>query len=136
MKYLLSRITVVVSALLPALAFAQGTPLGAGNRLSKFATNIMNFINEVFIPLLFVIALAFFLYSVFKYFIWNSKESGDREEGRQYLIWSIAALVIMLSVMGIVKVISDGLGFDDKLKKSDLPKGPASELIEEMPNLG
>ena len=133
MKYLLARLAIVLSPFMPLVAFAQ---LDSGNKLEDFAGNIMSFINDVFIPLLFVIALAFFLYSVFKYFIWNSGESGDREEGRQYLIWSIAALVIMLSVMGIVKVISDGLGFDEKLKKSDLPEGPSTELIEEMPSLG
>lgn len=63
-------------------------------------------ITSSIIPLLITVALAAFIYGVLKYVI-NASDSTKREEGRQFMIWGIIALFVMLSVWGLVNILSN-----------------------------
>lgn len=103
-----------LARLLPVLALMPAVALAQFGSINNFFSNVVQFINNVLVPLVFAIAFLFFIWGVFKYFIMGGGDEGKREEGKQLMIYSIAGFVLMVSVWGIVNVISDGLGFDDE----------------------
>ena len=106
--------------LTPMLALAQF------GEIDDFLSDISDFINNILIPLLFAIALFFFLYGVFKFTIQGQDDASQREDGRRYMIWAIIGFVVMVSVFGIVNLIANGLGFSDDEELDNIPNVPTS----------
>ena len=100
-------ILIFSSILLPITAFAQTT---TGSCVSSFRTiaDILNFvvclISKSVIPLLFMFALALFIYGVVNYLI-HADDSAKRTEGSKFMLWGVIALFVMLSVWGLVGII-------------------------------
>ncbi len=92
--------------ILPVVASAQ---TGNFRELSKFFDGIRNFINGTLVPLVFAIAFLAFLWGATKYFILGGHDEGKREEGRQLMLYSIVAFVLMISIWGIVNLIGGSL---------------------------
>src|SRR3989338_1290889 len=69
-------------------------------------------INKFVIPLIFALALAAFIWGVMQFFILNPDEEAKREEGKQFILWGIVALAVMLSVWGLVKILGKTFGLD------------------------
>lgn len=90
--------------LFPVLASAQYF-----GQVDSFFTRIMGFIDNILIPLLFTLALLFFLYGMFKYFILGGASDDERAKGKQLIIWAIIGFVLMVSIWGIVNMIAGGL---------------------------
>ncbi len=77
-------------------------------------------IGKSVIPLIFALAVAMFVWGVVQYVI-NSGEEAKKAQGRQFMLWGIIALVVMVSVWGIVGIIGktfnvDNNGFIPQLK--------------------
>lgn len=66
-------------------------------------------ITGVLIPLIFGLATIFFLWNVTQ-FIRSSDNTAKKEEARQRMVWGILALFIMLSVWGIITILSNIFG--------------------------
>ena len=73
---------------------------------------MLAFINGVLVPFIFAIAFLVFVWGIFKYFILGGGEQASRDEGKQFMLYGIAGFVIMVSVWGIVNLLSSGLGFN------------------------
>ncbi len=58
------------------------------------------------IPLLMTLALVAFMWGAVQ-FILNAEDSQKREEGKSFLVWGIIALFVMVSVWGLVAIISN-----------------------------
>ena len=67
-------------------------------------------ISKFVIPLIFALALAAFIWGVVQFFILNSDEEAKREQGKQFIVWGIVALAVMLSVLGLVRVLGNTFG--------------------------
>jgi len=63
------------------------------------------------IPLLFILAVASFIWGVVQYVI-NSDEEAKRAKGRNYMIWGIIALVVMVSIWGLVQIFGNTFGIN------------------------
>lgn len=74
---------------------------------------ITKIINDAVIPLLFALATVTFVWGVIKFFIINADEEGKREQGRQFMIWGIIALAVMLSVWGLVGILGSTFNIND-----------------------
>jgi hypothetical protein len=83
--------------------------------LLGFATCI---INNSIIPFIFALAIVMFIWGAVKFFIINADEEAKREQGKQYMIWGIIALAVMISVWGLVGILSNTFG----LKANVLPQ--------------
>jgi len=120
MKDMLKYSAVSVSLLTPVLAFAQF------GEIDTFFGGMTNFIQNTLIPLLIAIAFIMFVYGAIKYFLIASSDEGEgkREEGKQLMLWGIIAFVIIVSVWGIVSLISSGLGFDNDRRINTIPDAP------------
>ncbi len=84
----------------PSLAFAATI----GSILST-VKNIM----DLLIPIFITLAVLYFFWGLGQYIL-NASDSEKKEEGRNIMIWGILALFVMVSVWGIIGVISNTLG--------------------------
>lgn len=65
-------------------------------------------INVVIIPMIFGLALLFFLWGVMKFI--RASDSTKREEGRKFIIAGLIGLFVMTSLWGIISIVSNTLG--------------------------
>ncbi len=71
-----------------------------------YSNSILTVINQSLVPVLFAIAFIMFLWGVYKYFIIGATEDKKREEGRHFVLWSIIGFAVILSVWGLVAVVT------------------------------
>ena len=67
-------------------------------------------INNSIIPFIFAVAIVMFIWGAVNFFIINADEEAKRAQGKQYMIWGIVALAVMLSVWGLVGIIQTTFG--------------------------
>lgn len=120
MKKFISTVALFALVLLPAVTFAQF------GKINDFLGDISGFINNTLIPLLFAVALLFFLYGVFNFLIVGREDGEKREIGKSYMIYAIVGFVIMVSVFGIVNLIAGGLGFSNDENIKNIPNVPTT----------
>jgi hypothetical protein len=104
--------------LLPFFAFAQGDL----EVISDYGASILGFINGTLIPIVFGLALLVFLWGMFKYFILGGGDDAERGKGKQLMLWAVIGFVVMVSIFGIVQLLSNGLGLEDD--DITLPQAP------------
>lgn len=114
MKTFLLRVSVGVGLLyVPLRAFAQFYESeGSKDSVQGYIILILEFINFAVLPLLFSIALLFFLINAARYFIISAGEAAAREKARTLALYGIGAFVIMVSIWGIVNMFVYGLEID------------------------
>ena len=104
----MSRITYLSTAfgtllLVPMIAAAQF------GKVDNFFGNISEFVNDVLVPFVFVIAFIIFIVGVARYFIWAGAEE-EKEKAKSLMLWGILGFVLMVSIWGIVNLLAGGLG--------------------------
>ncbi len=115
MKKLLKYISFVsLAAFYPMIASA-GTiplcPLGANPQFLDLSVFVVCNINKGVIPLIFALALVMFVWGVTQYVI-NSSDEAKKEKGRQFMLWGIIALTVMVGVWGLVHIFGATFGID------------------------
>lgn len=83
------------------------TSLGA---LTKYVTC---FLLQLVVPLIFAVAIVFFLVGMLRFL--RSDQMEKRKEGRQYMLWAIIALSVMLGIWGIVRIIGGTFGIQNTI---------------------
>ena len=63
-----------------------------------------------FIPIIFAIAIVAFVWGVLQFFIFGADEEAKREKGKQFIVWGLVALAVMLSVLGLVRILGNTFG--------------------------
>lgn len=124
----LTRIALATLALLtPALALAQTSVgvgissngswflgIGSGNfcggSICGVAQTILYLINSVAVPVLFAIAFIVFLYGIAKAYIFSGGDAEAVSEGHRLVLWGIIGFVVMISLWGLVNVVSSTFG--------------------------
>lgn len=61
------------------------------------------------VPLLFSIATVAFIWGIIQYFL-NPDNEEKRKTGKSYMLWGIIGLFVMLSMWGLVGVLSNTFG--------------------------
>jgi predicted PurR-regulated permease PerM len=109
----------VIAVMLPGVALAQ---LGD---IDTFFIAVIEFINNILIPLVIGMALLMFVYGLYRWFILGGGNENDRAAGRQLALWSIVAFFLMVTIWGIVLLVADGLGFynGSPAELDELPRG-------------
>lgn len=69
------------------------------------------YINLAFI-LLIAVAILALAYGIFK-FIVNASNEAERTKGRTYILWAVIGIFIMISVWGLINIISATVDLDD-----------------------
>ena len=82
---------------------------GKFGSLQEVGASIIDFIQKTIIPLIMTLALLVFLWGILHY-IKNGGDSSEREQGRQFMLWGIIGLAVMVSVWGLVRILTNTLG--------------------------
>lgn len=61
------------------------------------------------IPFLFTLATVAFIWGVITYFL-NPDNEEKRKKGKEYLLWGLIALFVMVSMWGLVALLTDTFG--------------------------
>ena len=106
----------VVSVLSPKLAYAVASTGGSSGLLSGDATlktlisGIITIMSSI-VPLLIGAAVVFFLYGVLVFIVKSSSGNADgRKEGRNFMVFGIIGIAVMVSVWGLVMFVTASLG--------------------------
>jgi len=99
--------------LLPFVSFAQDTSticrtITGGGLVGLF--NCAIGLVEYVIDIIIILAFFYFLWGVMV-FIKNAEDQTKRAEGRQRMIWGVVALFVMVSVWGLVQILTNTFGF-------------------------
>lgn len=61
------------------------------------------------IPLLLTLAVAGFIWGIIQYFL-NPDNEEKRKKGKSFMIWGLIALFVMISIWGLVGVLTSTFG--------------------------
>lgn len=99
---------LVVPALMfsPAVVFAQQLFESAGstNGIDRLLNQVDGLIVRL-IPTLVSLAVLLFLWGVLKYVF--AKSDPDKKDARNFMIWGIVGLFVMVSIWGLVRILGD-----------------------------
>ena len=79
-------------------------------KLQDLLSYITCIIGKSVIPLIFVLAVAMFVWGVVQYVINDSEEA--KKKGKNFMIWGIIALTVMVSVWGLVAIVGTTFNID------------------------
>jgi len=111
-RFNLLPLTLAATLGMPMLAFAQD--------LNNTLETINDLLSQV-IPILMIIATIAFIWGIIKYIMAGGDEEGV-QTAKGYMLWSIIALAVMVSVWGIVGVLVDTFGVGG----GTIPPGPGA----------
>lgn len=92
----------------PFLALAQTV-----NSIQDLASFTINLINNVAVPLVFALAFIVFIWGIFRYFILGGHDESKKKEGRSLMIWGIVGFALMVSVWGLVHILTGTLNINN-----------------------
>lgn len=97
----------------------SGTILASGSKVSDVLKYFTCFIQNSIIPLLFMLALAVFIWGMVKFI--SSEQSAEKEDGRQFMLWGVIAIAVMFSVWGLVKILQDTFQVKNAIPQLTVP---------------
>jgi hypothetical protein len=107
---------------LESLTGASSTCSLAGSpKFQDLLCYITKIINDSIIPLIFALATVMFVWGVVNFFIINANEEAKRAQGKQFMIWGIVALAVMLSVWGLAQILGNTFGIDGTVLPKVIP---------------
>ena len=117
-----SKVAYLLAWALPVLALAQNNGAGGLDEggFTSLSSQIVKIITEAIIPILFALALLFFLYAIVKY-LFSAGDDGKRKDSISMMIWGLIAIAVMASVWGLVGVFT-GLVDQSSTPPTQLPK--------------
>jgi uncharacterized membrane protein YidH (DUF202 family) len=96
---------------MPFLALAQTDP-GSVTSVTTLYQKILYFLNLA-VPLAIAIAVVIFIYGVLKYV--TAGEDEDKSKARNFMIWGIVAIFVMVSVWGLVNILKNTFGLQNNV---------------------
>ena len=99
---------LIASSIFPIIASAQ-TGINTGV-ITPYSGGIIRVINGIFVPVLMAIAFIVFLWGAYKYFILGAENESAKGEGRTFVMWGIIGFVVILSVWGLVAIVTNTFG--------------------------
>lgn len=90
--------------------FGFGGLYCGSSSICSVANTFLYLINNVLVPLLFAIAFIAFLWGIAKAYIISGGNEEERQKGHQILLWGLVGFVVMISLWGLVNIISNTFG--------------------------
>ena len=87
--------------------------LASNPKLQDLLGYVTCIISKSIIPLILTLAIALFVWGVVQYVI-NDQEEAKKARGRQFMIWGIIGITVMVSVWGLVGILGNTFGIDTK----------------------
>lgn len=94
------------------IAYAAGNSSVAGITCGGGINNLTDFINyftctlmNAVVPLLMALAVASFVYGIIQFFL-NPENEEKKKAGKSYMMWGLITLFVMVSIWGLVGILS------------------------------
>lgn len=108
-KLVASLFTAVLA--LPMMAAAQGIAQSSdAGPFQDLLINILDFSNDVLIPFILGIGFLFFVWGIFKYFIFGGASDDAKEQGKSLIIWATVGFVMIIIFWGVVNLLTESTG--------------------------
>ncbi|MFA6519793.1 MAG: hypothetical protein WCT41_03175 [Candidatus Paceibacterota bacterium] len=113
-----------------ALALTTGTlvafalplvSMAAVSNISDVGSFIINTINNILVPVLFAVAFIVFLWGAFDTFILGANSEEVKEKGKNLMLWGLIGFFVMVSVWGLVNILTGTITFGDSTGPSTTP---------------
>lgn len=78
--------------------------------LQVYSNSIIGIIYFLLVPALIAIAFITFLLGVYKYYILGADNETERGKGHQFILWGLIGFAVIVSVWGLVYMVSITLG--------------------------
>lgn len=95
--------------LFPIVTLAQ--TLNFNNLMTPLAG--LKSVMDKIIPLIIGAAVIVFLWGVLKYVLSGADDPDKRKDARNFMVWGIVALFVMVSVWGLVKILQTTTGISN-----------------------
>jgi uncharacterized membrane protein YidH (DUF202 family) len=117
----IQKISAGLAAVLftPLLALAQFEP--SGGAFGDLLQNLLKFTNTVLIPFILGIGFLVFVWGMFKFFIYGGADDEAKTSGKSLMVWATLGFVLIIIFWGVVNLISESTGFDNKNAPSVIP---------------
>lgn len=83
---------------------------GCTSTICGVAGTILYIINSVLVPLLFAVSFIVFLYGIASAYILHPGDEEAVKKGHKLLLWGIIGFAVMISLWGLVNVVSNTFG--------------------------
>lgn len=103
-----------------AFAHAQNTV----NSVQDAGAFLIGLINNVAVPVVFALAFIVFIWGVFQVFILGGTNEEAKEKGRALMIWGLIGFFVMVSVWGLVRILTGTVGLTNNVPS--YPTAPTS----------
>ncbi len=98
----MKKFIITTISMFPLFSFA------ASGNIKSIADSVTKFLTSLVMPMLFSIALAWFIWGVAD-FIRGAENSEERKRGKQRMLWGIIALVVMVTFLSLTSVVTTSL---------------------------
>ena len=95
--------------------------------ITTIGINIIILINKVLVPLVFAISFIVFLYGIATKYILSGGDEGKIKEGHTLILWGIIGFVVMVSLWGLVNIVTNTFNLNSILTSP--PSPPQSQII-------
>ncbi|MFT5831761.1 MAG: uncharacterized membrane protein YidH (DUF202 family) [Candidatus Paceibacteria bacterium] len=103
--------SLFMAAFLPGVAGAQGIAQSSdAGPFQDLLINILDFSNDVLIPFIIGIGFLFFVWGIFKFFIFGGANEEAKEQGKSLIIWATIGFVLIIVFWGVVNLLSESTG--------------------------
>lgn len=92
------------------------------NNVSDVGSFIINTINNVLVPVIFAIAFIVFLWGAFSAFILGANDDTAKEKGKNLMLWGLIGFFVMVSVWGLVNILTGTVGGNNSGVSGGTPK--------------
>ncbi|MFA6338728.1 MAG: hypothetical protein WCW87_01575 [Candidatus Paceibacterota bacterium] len=109
--FTIKKIISVFYIFTPALISFLSLPQIASAEVTDFRglTDLIQSMLEMVVPIIIGTAVLFFLYGIFKSMTATGEDA--KSEGRTLMLYGIVALFVMVSVWGLVRLLTDTFGW-------------------------
>jgi uncharacterized membrane protein YcjF (UPF0283 family) len=112
----MKKFIIAAIAFSPVLAFAQNQPtLNNATQLTKSFGQLV----ASALPILVALAVLAFFYGLVK-FIFSQGNAEAKGEGKMIMIWGGVAIVVMVSIWGIVNFVANDLGINGNVTPNSI----------------
>ena len=101
---------------LPLVAAAQV------DSLQDLGSFVIDFINNIAVPLVFAAAFIVFIWGIFLYFIAGGHNEEGKEKGKSLMLYGLVGFFLMVSVWGLVNILTGTLTLENQIP--ELPEAP------------
>lgn len=101
-----------VVSFMPVMAFAQFQASGGAIGLIKWFSVLISYV----IPVIIALAVAYFVYNVFKYAIAGNED--DKAKAKTEIIWGVIGLFAIISVWGLVNFLGSTFNLNNQMQQA------------------